>query len=503
MPDIASLKSQFPELHSLSDDQIVNVMHSQYYPDRDIGEVAKALGVKMAAPAAPAVAPRGAMGTMKDVGISALKSAIGLPEAVVGLADMATGGRVGKALESVGYEPGRARAILDENLTDAQKAANAEFQNAEGIPGKFAAAIQNPSVIGHAIVESSASMLGGAGAARGLLKVAPKMGAAIGAAAGEGVVGAGQAAEQIRSQTPDRLLTPGQSLAAAASGVGTAVFGALGGKVAQRLGIGDVDTMLAQASLNPAARKGVVRAALEGAVSEGVLEELPQSIQEQVWQNQALGKPLSEGVDEAAVLGLLSGGAMGGVAGPMSSGKAGDPIRDLKTGGTGTLARAADTGLEQQAQQADAGITPSPTVAPTPTTSTQSAPKLSMAQAMGVTGDIGSTEEIYALTDRIMLVKESLADPTTRDFIRQNLGDEAFNEATYYANQADRPGAIPDQTRDNMLSLAEAPLAPTWAQRLKHLARLKVCRPSAWTRRPQAPCGLTLKAMQPPRSMPM
>ena len=42
------------------------------------------------------------------------------------------------------------------------------------------------------------------------------------------------------------------------------------------------------------------------------------------------------------------------------------------------------------------------------------------------------------------------------DFIRQNLGEEAFNEATYYANQADRPGAIPDQTRENMLALAEA-----------------------------------------------
>lgn len=478
MPDIASLKSQFPELHSLSDDQIVNVMHSQYYPDRDIGEVAKALGVKPAAPAAPAVAPRGAMGTMRDVGISMLKGAIGLPEAAVGLADMATGGRVGKALEGVGYEPGRARAILDENLTEAQKAANAEFQGAEGFTGKLASAIENPSVIGQTIVESAPSMLGGAGLARGLIKVAPKMGAAIGAAAGEGVVGAGQAASQIRSQTPDRLLTPGQSMAAAASGVGTALFGALGGKVAQRLGIGDVDTMLAQASMNPVARKGVVRAALEGAVSEGVLEELPQSIQEQVWQNQALGKPLSEGVDEAAVLGLLSGGAMGGVAGPMSSGKAGDPIRDLKTGAPGTLSRAADAGLEQQARQVDAGISEGQLNAAMTAMEGQAAddqkgikaagradktgfagqptPTMGMAQAMGVAGNVGSTEEVSALADRIMGVKDALADPTTRDFIRQNLGDEAFNEATYYANQADRPGTIPDKTRENMLALAEA-----------------------------------------------
>jgi hypothetical protein len=433
---------------------------------------------KMTAPEAPTVAPRGVMGAMKDVGISALKGAIGLPEAAVGLADIATGGRVGKALEGVGYEPGRARAILDDNLTDAQKAANAELQNAEGFTGKLAAAIENPSVIGQTIVESAPSMLGGAAVGRGLVKLAPKMGAVFGAAAGEGVVGAGQAAEQIRTQTPDRLLTPEQSMAAAVSGLGTAVFGVLGGKVAQRLGIGDVDTMLAQASLNPVARKGVVRAALEGAVSEGVLEELPQSIQEQVWQNQALGKPLSDGVDEAAVLGLLSGGAMGGVAGPLSSSKAGDPIRDLKTGGTGTLARAADTGLEHQAKQADAGISDGQLNAAMTAMEGQAAedqkgikaagradktgfagqptPKVGMAQAMGVMGDIGSTEEVSALTDRIMGVKESLADPTTRDFIRQNLGEEAFNEATYYANQADRPGAIPDQTRENMLALAEA-----------------------------------------------
>ncbi|QNK66100.1 PLxRFG domain-containing protein [Variovorax sp. PAMC26660] len=72
--------------------------------------------------------------------------------------------------------------------------------------------------------------------------------------------------------------------------------------------------MLVGAVQNPATAKGVVRRVLEGALSEGVLEELPQSIQEQVLQNAALGKSLDEGVDQAAVLGLLSGAAMGGGA---------------------------------------------------------------------------------------------------------------------------------------------------------------------------------------------
>jgi hypothetical protein len=48
-----------------------------------------------------------------DTAVSALKGAIGLPEAFVGLADIPTGGRVGKALESVGYKPGEAKEYLD------------------------------------------------------------------------------------------------------------------------------------------------------------------------------------------------------------------------------------------------------------------------------------------------------------------------------------------------------------------------------------------------------
>lgn len=43
--------------------------------------------------------------------------------------------------------------------------------------------------------------------------------------------------------------------------------------------------------------------------TEGVPDELPQSIMEQALQNQALGRPLEEGVDHAVVLGWLSGSA--------------------------------------------------------------------------------------------------------------------------------------------------------------------------------------------------
>ena len=50
---------------------------------------------------------------------------------------------------------------------------------------------------------------------------------------------------------------------------------------------------------------------VQGALSKGVLEELPQSVAEQALQNIALDKPWQEDVDSAAVLGTLSGGVMG------------------------------------------------------------------------------------------------------------------------------------------------------------------------------------------------
>lgn len=152
-----------------------------------------------------------------------------------------------------------------------------------------------------------------------LQQAAPRVSGVIAGAIGEGAVGAGSSAEAIRQASQDGTLTGKQAALAGASGALTGAFTLLGGKVAQKLGIADVDTMLVGAATNPGLRKGVVRSALEGAVAEGVLEELPQSVQEQVLQNAALGKPLDEGVDQAAVMGLLSGMAMGGGANAVSS----------------------------------------------------------------------------------------------------------------------------------------------------------------------------------------
>ncbi len=264
------------------------------------------------------------MDRAKDVGISALKGAISVPEAVVGLYDIGTGGRAGKfAEENLGFQPKKWKAALDAELTPEQQAANQAVSEAKGFTGTIKSAIENPSVIAHAAVESLPAMALGGLAGRGvsvLGKVAPWAAGAI----GEGVVGAGSSAESIRQGTENGELTLGQSGAALASGIGTAAFGAAGGRIAHKLGIADVDTMLAGGPSNLTS-KGVARRIVEGGISEGVFEELPQSTQEQIWQNVAMNKPLLDGVPEAAGMGLVTGAAMGGLAGGSFHGKAPAP----------------------------------------------------------------------------------------------------------------------------------------------------------------------------------
>lgn len=306
-----------------------------------------AVATKAAAPAqtseidqalkdAPAPA-RGFGGWARDIAATAVKGAIAVPEAVVGLADIPTGGAVGKFLENeggaVGFRPKQAKEAVNDWHSDATKQAQQKFQEAEGLGGKLQAAIENPSVIATSIGESLLSMAAGGVAARGLM-AATRLGqmgaggAALAGAAGEGLTMAGSAAEQIRQETDDGLLTPGQAALAGATGLVGAAVGAAGGKVAQKLGIGDVDTMVAQGAkgldqpvagiANPLvqqqALKSIPKQIIQGAISEGFLEELPQSVAEQVFQNLALGKDWTEGVDAAIVLGTLSGAAMGGGA---------------------------------------------------------------------------------------------------------------------------------------------------------------------------------------------
>lgn len=289
--------------------------------------------------AAPAPAPgsgRSAADWARDVGVTALKGAVGLPQAFAGLLNLAdTVNRgtapaslreamgdptsrpgVSKALEDAGLRFEDAQKGLDELYSPAQQAANRKVAEADGFLPTVQAALENPSTIARAAVESIPQMLGGAAVGRAVVAGAPKVAPWLAGAIGEGAIGAGSAAEQIRGETKDGELTLGQALAALGSGATTAALGAAGGRVAQKLGLGDVDTMLVAGPTKlKASPLGFAKQVIGSGISEGVFEELPQSITEQMWQNYATGKPVMEGVGNAAAMGLLTGAAMGAAGG--------------------------------------------------------------------------------------------------------------------------------------------------------------------------------------------
>ena len=273
---------------------------------------------------------KGVLGHAQDVGLSLLSGAVSVPETAVGLADILSGGKAGKFLENqdgaVGFRPKETKEAIASWKTERGQKQLQDFQEAEGIGAKFGQAVRNPTLVTNTVLESLPAMGAGGVVGRGLGVAAKGISPVVAGAVGEGVVGAGMAAEAIRQQTDDGLLTPKQAGLAAATGVTTAGFGYGGGKVAQKLGLGDVDTMIVGGTRNASGRagaegaqeatnKGLVRRTLEAAATEGFLEELPQSVSEQVLQNIALENDIMDGVDEAAVLGVLSGGLMGGIAG--------------------------------------------------------------------------------------------------------------------------------------------------------------------------------------------
>jgi len=274
---------------------------------------------------------KGIKGHLQDAGLAALKGAIAVPEIAVGIMDTMSDGAVGKTLENkngaIGFRPREAKQALSDLHTDQYKAQQQEFADAgkdgdwaDKVVDKTKVALTNPSLIANTVVESVPSMLAGGvlGRASGIANPV------VAGAVGEGAVIAGSQAEQIRQETVDGRLTADQSLAGATTGVLGGLIGFAGGRIAQKLGIGDVDTMLVNGKLGPAEIAGEIaampakslpRRVVEGAISEGFLEELPQSVSEQILQNLALDKPWSDGIEDAAVMGTLAGMAMGGAAG--------------------------------------------------------------------------------------------------------------------------------------------------------------------------------------------
>lgn len=269
-----------------------------------------------------------------DMLIKAAQGVVGLGESAVGLGNIVTGGAVGKAMDAIGYDPVRTRETLGEFSSDKQKQLEREIGGAgkdlglvDGFVAQLSAIARNPSFIPGAVVESLPSMLAAGGGAKALAeriyaRAAATGGEAAGAAAlekasgalkwaaagGEGVLSSGQIAEDARQAGRDwsQYVLP-----ALAGGAGTAVIGRAAGAIP---GLGDAETALFARGAGAATGNRAVRT-IKGAFQEGLLEEMPQSAQEQVFGNVAQGKPAGQGVGSAAAQGLVTGAAMGAGAG--------------------------------------------------------------------------------------------------------------------------------------------------------------------------------------------
>ena len=159
------------------------------------------------------------------------------------------------------------------------------------------------------------------------IKAAVKAGATAGFAT-EGALGAGGAsvgiAEHIEGLTKEQLkefpgyqeladgglsddairkglLANARRWAVPATGVATGAIGAVSTGMQARIFTKDI-----------ASRAGRI---IHGMITEGVVEELPQGIAETAIQNLATNRPITEGMDEAALQGIVGGaGAGGGMA---------------------------------------------------------------------------------------------------------------------------------------------------------------------------------------------
>ena len=278
----------------------------------------KAGGMAGALMAAQPQLPNRTAGQMAtDAGVHVGRGAYNLFDSLTGLGDIATGGQATPWLVGHGLDSKAARAALDAELSPQARAQEQEVADAKGFFPTAKAMVLNPEYLVGQVVESTPNMVVGGVAGKGVgigakaFGVAPKVAGVVGAGSGEGILAAGQQANQTVQSTG--TLTPGQTGLALLSGGLTGLMGAAGARIGRKLGVADIDAQLAGVNGVDVAN-GFVNRALKGTGIES-LEELSQSGQQQVLTNLATDRPALEGVDKQMAMGGVLGGVMGGAAG--------------------------------------------------------------------------------------------------------------------------------------------------------------------------------------------
>ena len=425
--NLAELRKTMPSLSGLNDQDAVDVIHQVYYPTRDKAEISQVLGVTP--PGAPPAPQAGVIRTAGDVGVKLAQGAVDLGAAAVGLGSLASGGLVGKGMRAIGYDPKRTNEVLGEYLSDSQKASDQKVAQADGFVDTVAASVQNPRAILGTIAQSAPGMLAGMGVqaavARGIAAkaaLATGEGAAASAAqlaAGKGAaeatkaalattagksaagaaldqaggkllaIGAGVEGAQSAGSIADGAQAAGRdytdyALPAIAAGVGTAAIGLASGKL-----LGDSATQIATGSRAAGVKGGLGARVGKEFFSEGVLEEMPQSAQEQIFTNIANGEQDElKGVGNAAGTGLITGGVMGAGMGAMQhNNQAPTPLPN-----TGPLSQAANAGQAAAAAQANA-MAPQGTPASAAPTLAQIDDRMAELVALGIGQLAGRTRD--------------------------------------------------------------------------------------------------------------
>lgn len=269
---------------------------------------------------------RGAGEIANDSWQSLKSGLVGAAQAGIGITNLMSGGHTGKAFQEHVWDMQKTQENIAAKKSDTAKMQQGQFERAEGFGGKLGAIWDNPMLAVDGVVQSVPQVFAGGAIGRGVGRLGVKN-TALKAGIGEGAMMAGSAAENMRSENEDGLLTGKETLASIGTGAAGGLLGYGGGKLAQKLGISDADTLavgglktLTQAGETSAG--GIVNGLKgigKGALAEGVLEELPQTIAETALDNWANDRALTENMAGNAAMGLASGSLMGGTVGGASS----------------------------------------------------------------------------------------------------------------------------------------------------------------------------------------
>ncbi len=320
--DVSELKAKQPD--SITFAKIRTLPGYEGMSDDDIVKHGKSNGLDVSALEAELAKPEKT--ALTDTVTAVGQGALQIPGMVTGLADIPAGvagfdrpfSRGAEAIgEATGFKPGQwakdaEKAYspeMQEQIQNVNQAWNDPNKNALDVAKAYAT---NPLSTYKTVVNSLPSMaaggaLGKAALAGGLIKST-----AVAAGAGEGAIMAGQSMDNI-----DKSVSP-RTAALASTGVGVAggVIGSQSGRIANRLGIADVDQLMASGMAAGAGNSALPlgKRMVAGAIQEGPIEEGSQSAIETGMQNYAEDKPITQGMGRNVVEGSIAGAAMGAPA---------------------------------------------------------------------------------------------------------------------------------------------------------------------------------------------